>query len=56
VKHESSPLKKESKLQHQLPKTTYGLLSEIFKKIGSRDQTKEVCKMHAWMIDVVLLM
>lgn len=41
VKHESSPLKKELKSQHQLPKTTYGLLSEIFKKIGSRDQTKE---------------
>ncbi|PNF34800.1 hypothetical protein B7P43_G03732 [Cryptotermes secundus] len=40
VKHESSPPKKESK-SHQLPKTTYGLLSEIFKKIGSRDQTKE---------------
>ncbi|XP_069680440.1 protein mini spindles isoform X4 [Periplaneta americana] len=41
VKQESSPPKKESKSQHRLSKTTHELLSEIFKKIGSKDQTKE---------------
>ncbi|XP_021935865.1 protein mini spindles isoform X2 [Zootermopsis nevadensis] len=41
VKHDSSPPKKESKSQHRLSKTTHELLSDIFKKIGSKDQTKE---------------
>ncbi|PSN31815.1 Mini spindles protein [Blattella germanica] len=41
LKQESSPPKKESKSQHRLSKTTHELLSEIFKKIGSKDQTKE---------------
>lgn len=41
VKHESGPPKKESKSQHRLSKNTHELLSEIFKKIGLKDQTKE---------------
>jgi len=48
VKHESSPPKKDSKSQHRLSKNTHELLSEIFKKIGLKDQTKEVCN---WMDD-----
>jgi hypothetical protein len=40
VKHESSPPKKESKSQCQLPETTYEVLSEIFKKILFTDQSK----------------
>jgi len=51
VKQESSPPKRESKSQHRLSKTTHELLSEIFKKIGSKDQTNEVCKyVHEWLM------
>ena len=50
VKHESSPPKKDSKSQHRLSKNTHELLSEIFKKIGLKDQTKEVRKwMDEWL-------